>query len=579
MGPIDFRIGRKRLLRIAGVFVLALFVIAGTGLLAPPAFGAGMLKVGLLEEPKTLNIWLASDRWSRKVLSQIYQTLYIRDAKTLEFVPWLAKAAPQYDEKTLCYTVKLRPAKWADGSDLTSEDVAFTGRLIQEFKLPRYNSKWKFVKKIETPDKHTVVFYLKEPKAIFVSRTLTTPIVQKKEWAPIVEAAKKTEKPLTTLLNHKVEKLVGNGPFILKEWRQGAYLFLEKNEHFFGKGQEIAGRRLGPYLDGLIFKIFGTSDAAILALKKGSIDYFWWGIQAGYLEDLRKQEDIQLFTNEKSGLYYMGFNVRKPPFSDANLRRAIATLIDKDFVISRILQGYGIKMRSVVPPGNVFWYCPEVPVYGAGLKREERIKKAYEMLSKAGYTWEVPPVDAAGKVVRGEGLKLPGGKAMEKFTILTPPADYDPHRAMAGMIIQEWLRAVGIPASAKPMAFGSLIQQVKTRRDFDAFILGYGKLSLDPDYVRAFFSSKYDKPRGYNMSGYNNPEFDRIAEESAGAMDPFKRRDLVWKMQKIIIGDVPYIPLYNPKLVEGVQKGKFSGWVQMLEGIGNTWSFCQLKAE
>ncbi len=38
-----------------------------------------MLKVGLLEEPKTLNIWLASDAWSRKVLRLMYQTLYIRD--------------------------------------------------------------------------------------------------------------------------------------------------------------------------------------------------------------------------------------------------------------------------------------------------------------------------------------------------------------------------------------------------------------------------------------------------------------------------------------------------------------------
>jgi hypothetical protein len=41
--------------------------------------------------------------------------------------------------------------------------------------------------------------------------------------------------------------------------------------------------------------------------------------------------------------------------------------------------------------------------------------------------------------------------------------------------------------------------------------------------------------------------------------------------------DVPYIPLYTPDLIEAVRKDKFSGWVETLEGIGNLWSFCELK--
>ena len=573
MYPIE----RKPFYRMYLVVIFSTIFTLGILVYATHVRAATMLKVGLLEEPKTLNIWLASDRWSRKVLSQIYQPLYIRDPKTLEFVPWLAREAPVYDEATLSYTVKIREAKWSDGSELTSKDVAFTGHFIKEFKIPRYSSKWKFIKKIETPDKHTVRFYLKKPKAIFLTRTLTTPIVQEKEWLKIAAKARKTEKPLVTLLNYKVEKPVGSGPFVLKEWRQGAYLFLQKNKYFFGKDREINNRKLGPYVGGIIFKVFGTSDAAILALKKGSIDYFWWGIQAGYIEDLQKNKDIRIFSSDRSALYYMGFNVRKPPFSDVNLRHAIATLIDKDFIISRILQGYGLKMCSIVPPGNEFWYCPDVQRYGEGLTRKERIRKAYDILCKAGYSWESPPVDVSGKVVKGEGLRLPGGQPMKKFTILPPPADYDPHRAMSGMMTQEWLRAVGMPAFSKPMAFGSLIQQVKTRRDFDSFILGYGKLSLDPDYVRYFFHSRYDKKRGYDMSGYKNPDFERIADESAGTMDREKRRALIRDMQKIIIRDIPYIPLYNPKLIEAVRKDNVSGWVEMLEGIGNIWSFCQIK--
>jgi len=557
-----------------GMLILVLLSLC---LSATHSNAASNLKIGLPEGPRTLNIWLASDRASHQILSQIYQPLYKRDPDTLKLIPWLAEGDPVFIPETLSYKVRIRPAKWSDGSEVTSEDVAFTGRLINEFRVPRYVSRWNFIKKIETPDKRTIQFYLKEPKSIFLSRTLTTSIVQKKEWIQVVETARSSEKPLITLLNHKLVHPVGTGPFVLKEWKKGAYLFLKENKHFFGSGREIAGRKLGPYIDGIIFKIYTTSDAAILALKKGTIDMFWWSLQAGYLQDMREQKDIQVFSNEKSGLYYLGFNVRKPPFNDVSFRHAVATLVDKDFIVSRILQGLATKMNSIVPQGNQFWYCPNTPQYGEGLTREERIKNAYEILQKAGYSWQVPPVNSEGKVVEGNEIRHPDGRPIEKFTILTPPADYDPLRAMAGMIIQEWLRALGMPASAKPMAIGALIQQVKGSHDFDAFILGYGGLDIDPDWIRNFFHSSNDKPRGWNMSGYKNPEFDRIADKSASTLDREQRRKLIWKMQKIILRDIPYLPLYNPKIIEAVRKDNFSGWVETIGGIGNIWSFCTLK--
>ncbi len=569
--------GKKPFFKVICFFVFTLICIISSGFSGSRANAAHILKIGLMDEPKTLNIWLASDKWSGRVLSLMYQRLYIRDPDTLKLIPWLAEKAPVYDESNVSYTVKLRQAKWSDGSEFTSEDVAFTGRLIKEFKVPRYRSRWKFIKRIETPDKRTVIFYLEKPMAVFTTRTLTSPIVQKKEWVHVVEKARNSEKPLITLQNYKIKKPVGTGPFVLKEWRQGAYLFVQKNKHFFGTGQKICGRMLGPNIDGIIFKFFGTSDAAVLALKKGTMDMFWSGIQPGYLEDLEKEPEIRLLSNERSALYYWGFNLRKLPFSDVNLRWAVAILIDKEFIITRIVQGHAIRMDSVIPPGNKFWLCTDLPLYGKGLIREERIKKAYKILKKAGYTWKVPPVNRAGKVVKGKGIRLPNGEPMKKFTILTPPADYDPLRAMSGMIIQEWLKEIGIPVSAKPMAFGSLIQKVKYQHDFDAFILAYGRLDIDPDWMRKFFHSGQDKKRGGNKAGYHNLDFDRVADESAAAMDKEKRQNLIREMQKMILRDVPYIPLYAPDLIEAVREDKFTGWVETLEGIGNLWSFCELK--
>ncbi|HBN27287.1 MAG TPA: ABC transporter substrate-binding protein [Desulfobacteraceae bacterium] len=538
-----------------------------------------ILKIGLAEEPRTLNVWLASDANSKKILSQIYQPLYMSEPATQKLIPWLAKEHPVYNPETISYTVTLRKAKWSDGTDLTSNDVVFTANIIKDFRVPLYASKWDFVKKVEIIDKQTVRFYLTKPMAIFLTRTLTGPVVQKKEWEKIVQFAKKKEKPLKTLLNHKIEKPVGSGPFVLKEWRKGAYLYLKKNTYFFGQGIIISGFKLGPYLNGIIFKTFGTSDVAILALKKGTIDMFWKGIQPGYLADLQQNSDIRIFFSEKSALYFMGFNLRKPPFNDINLRRAVAAVIDRDFIVSRILQNYGTKLFSIVPLENKFWCCQDVDHYCESHPRDKRILLAYKTLRNAGYTWKISPVNLDGNIVEGKGIKLPNGNPMERFTILTPPADYDPHRAMSGMIIQEWLRDLGIPAYSRPMSFGSLIQTVKAKHNFQAFILGYGKLSLDPDYVRVFFHSKNDKPRGWNMSGYRNSCFDRLADQSKTVIDPNQRKKLLFKMQKMISRDLPYIPLYTPKLIEAVRKGKFTGWVEMQNGIGNIWSFCMVKPD
>ena len=529
------------------------------------------------QEPKTLNVWAATDVWSNKVLNQLLQPLYIREPKGLKLIPWLAAEDPIYDPDTLSYTIKIRPSKWSDGSEFTSEDVAFTGHVIKTFKVPRFISNWDFIKKIETPNKHTVRFFLSEPKALFLSRTLTTPIVQKEQWAPVCARAEKEAKPVSVLLKESGIRPISSGPFTFKKWEKGDHLLLEKNRHFFGSGKEISGFKLGPYVNGIRFRFVGDKDAAVLGLFTGSIDMFWWGLQESYIHDLESDPNIKVFTNEKSALYYVGFNVRKKPFNDLYFRKAIALSMDKPFILKRIVQGYAVVSNSIIPSSNTFWYDPNVPKYGEGFTREQRIRKAYKLLREVGYTWELPPVGADGKVEKGQGIRFPDGAPMETLTILTPPAEYDPKRAMVGNMVREWLSMLGIPVAAKSLSLGYLLPKVKKVHDFDFFVLGYGNLSLDPDYLRNFFLSTNNKPNGWNTSGYNNPKFDQIANASADALDINKRRELIWKMQDIIMEDVPWIPLYSPKVTEGVRQDRFTGWVEMVGGIGNRWSFCCIK--
>ena len=401
---------------------------------------------------------------------------------------------PVYDPDTLSYTIKLKDLKWSDGSSFTSEDVVFTGQIIRTFRVPRFIGNWDFIKKIEAPDKRTVRFFLKEPKALFLSRTLTTPIVQKKEWAPLCTAAQKAEKPLAALLGKKVDQPVSNGPFVLTKWEKGNHLLLEKNHRFFGTGKEVSGFNLGPYVDGIRFKLMGNTDMAVLGLFTGSIDMFWWGLEENYIHDLDSHKDIKVFINPKSALYYMGFNVGKKPFNNVSFRKAVALSIDKPFIIKRIIQGYAALSNSIIPSGNTFWYDPNVPTYGETLSREERIRNAYKLLRESGYTWELPPVTPEGNVVKGQGIRYPDGTPMQTFTILVPPAEYDPRRAMVGNMIQQWLEMLGIPVVTNSLGLKHIIKKVKKEHDFDCAVLGYGTFPWIPIIYGIFSSPKTTSP-------------------------------------------------------------------------------------
>ncbi len=569
--------GIREVLR--GFYRFGLILIVALALLSVAAApsGGAVIKVGMKDEPKTLNPFRASDTWSRNVVSRFYEQLYTREPQTHKIIPWLAEGYPKYDETTNTAIVSLKKTKWEDGSPLTAHDVVFTGNVIREFKVPRYHYAWRFIKELEALDDYRVKFVLEKPMAIFMPRTLMTFIVQRKKWEPVVAEARKAEKPLRHLLLHEVRQPMSCGAFKFVKWARGAYVRIERNENFFAKGMEIGGKKVGPYVDGILFKFYGSMDSAILALKKGDIHYYWTSIQAGYLKDLEKDKRFKVFKSDKSGVYYMAFNVRKAPFSDKAFRQAVAYLIDKDFIVIRVLQNEGQRMDNIIPPGNRYWHNPNTPQFGKGMTRHERVKKAYEILKAAGYTWEKPPIDGKGKICKAKGLKMPDGQELRPFDILTPPADYDPHRAMAGMLIQQWLKQVGIPASAKPSSFGSIVQQVKVKREFDAFILGWGKLAIDPDYLRTFFHSTQDRPRGRNPMGYHNDWYDKIADESACTMDEAKRRELIFKMQEFIVEEAPYIPLYVPYVVEACRIDQFTGWNVDLNGVGNHWSLLFIK--
>jgi peptide/nickel transport system substrate-binding protein len=586
---------RRRL----NIYILGLtLALVGLMLVGSGPSHAATLKVGLMDEPKTLNPFAARDVWSAKVLTFLYQRLYYREPKTDELVPWLASDQPVWDPDTNTVTFHLKEAQWADGSPFSAEDVLFTADLIRRFRLPKYYRNWDFVTKVEAPDPHTVRLTLEQPMAILYDRTLSTFIVQKKHWAPVVEKAEKAlqealaaqqaqgkagnealeaalAKPLEILTTYSNDNPESMGPFTFKQWQKGAFVHLVRNERFFALNGGIAGHPVGPHVDDILMKIYGNMDTAILALKKGDIDYLWWSIESGYLKDLEKDPDIKIFSTLKSGYRYLSFNFNRPPLGDKIFRQAVAYLVDKAFIVQRVLHREGVRLDTVVPPDNAIFFNPDTPTYGKELTWKAKVQKAHDMLVEAGYSWEVEPVpgELTGQYLSvGKGLKMPSGEPVPSMNLLTPPADYDPQRAQAGNLIQQWLQGFGVPINWRPMSFGAMIKQVRKEQDFDMFVSGWS-LGPDPDYLRSFFHSGSSR----NSGGYNNPLFDELVVKQATIMDVQERRQLVFRLQQILMEDLPYIPLYVPINLEGVRTDRFQGWVDMQGGIGNLWTFLQVK--
>ena len=310
----------------------------------------------------------------------------------------------------------------------------------------------------------------------------------------------------------------------------------------------------GPHAESTIYSIYGSQDAAVLALKKGDIDFMLnpLGLSTGLQEQLRGEQGLTTVENSSDGVRYLGFNFRKAPMDNKEFRQAVATLIDKEFMVETVLQGVAIPMYTMVPEGNGAWYNPDVPLIGKGLTRAERISASVELLKSAGFTWETEPrVSEDGQFVeqQGEGLLMPDGQPVPAMEVLAPSAGYDPLRSTFAIWIERWLNEIGIPLKANLTGFNVIVEKVFDQQDFDMWILGWG-LSPFPDYPENFFHSRNSELEGHNPGGYSNAEFDRLADQLLAETDLEAARQQVFEMQAFIAEDLPYVALFDTPIVE-----------------------------
>ena len=333
----------------------------------------------------------------------------------------------------------------------------------------------------------------------------------------------------------------------------------------------------GPYSDNVVFSIYGSQDAAYLAMADGEIDYVInpLSLARGLKEQAQRGEGIQTYTNSDNGLFYLAFNMRKDPYGFPEFTQAVDIIIDKEFVANSVLQGSVTPTYSVVAPGNSFWY-KEVETPYVGMSREDRVNLAVQVLKDAGWTWETEPAwnDDRVDVDPGTGLRMPNGQPMPDTTILGPGPAYDPQRASFNQWISEWMRELGMPVTSELTGFNTILNPVFVDADFDLYILGWS-LTLYPDYIVDFFHSKNDTAVSGNLNtpGYVSAEFDAAADAFLSETDIQQAQVKAFEMQDLIAAGRPYIPLFVRQSIDLIRSNVFLPYTDTLGGIADALGF------
>jgi ABC-type transport system substrate-binding protein len=345
-------------------------------------------------------------------------------------------------------------------------------------------------------------------------------------------------------------------------------------------GEETLRFTKGPYAPNIIFSIYGSQDAAFLALADGEVDYVLnpLGLARGLKEQAMKGEGIKTYTNADYGMYYLAFNMRKYPQSLPEFRQAFDIVLDKEFVTDKVLGGVVYPMYSAMPPGNAFWHNADVPKPYVGLSREERVNMAVQLLKDAGWTWEVDPAWNADTVDvdPGQGIRMPNGEPMPELTILGPGPAYDPLRATFNQWISEWARELGMPVKSELTGFNTILNPVFVDADFDMYILGWslGNIAF-PDYFNNFWHSRFDTAvsGNNNTPGYNNPEYDALMDEFMATGDLERAREIIFEAQLMLAEDRPYICLFYKQVDDLARQNIVFPYTEVLGGIENNQGF------
>ncbi|MBI3129052.1 MAG: twin-arginine translocation signal domain-containing protein [Candidatus Tectomicrobia bacterium] len=403
------------------------------------------------------------------------------------------------------YTFQLRKGVQAHhgAGELTSADVKWSLERLRDKRLTSiFRGRYEGIDGIETPDKYTVRFHLKEPDGLFLSKMMNF------RGGYILSRGKATDDVGTNYMWSPV----GTGPFqVVQVKPKEAYIF-ERHEKYF---------RGTPKIRRYEFRIIPDINTRILGLRRGELDAIYLAtLPKRLLDSLKSDPNISVDIPDSDYAASLHFNLRMKPMDDIRVRKAIAYAINRK-EIADLFRPMARELYSVIAPACVGGLKPEeVP---AELRYDYDPNKAKALLAEAGYR---------------SGLQLE--------TAVSPL----PHIQRPIQVIQQHLAQVGI--QLKVNVVEQTIYLRGSRQDKYPFVSYGGKRFPHAyDHLFEWYHSKSDvtlPTRQTNISHYGNigGSVDKLIEEMGRISDTKRQVELAKQAQIQILKDLPAYPFYTP---------------------------------
>ncbi len=467
-----------------------------------PKYG-GTYRRPLSNDPSTLDPALISDMYGFTVAQQMFDGLVQYDG-TLAIIPAIAQSW-RGSRDGLSWTFYLRKGvKFHNGREVAADDVIYSYTRILD---PKTNSKAaevfskvkgakEFVEGRERTvsgfralDRYTVQIELTEASAPFVAGLAIG-------YAKIVP--KESVDELGPAFGSRP---VGTGPFKFVYWKKDGEIVLEANQSYYG------GR---PFLDRLEYRIYPGAP-----MDKMFADFERGGLEDTYVPstEVERAQDNRRFHFVKRpalGIRFLGINTSQGPLANPLVRQAFSYAIDREALVRDIHKSQYKAGQGFLPPGT-YGYDPEFRPYPFDPQR------ARILLAKAGY---------------------PNGKGLPVFQIwssVRPPNIEREHE-----VIKQYLADVGIRVEIQYNtdwpAFKTLVQEGKLP------IFRWGWMADVPEPDNFLYNLFHSRGRT-NLTGYRNPQVDRLLDRARAEQTYLKRIELYRDAERLIMADAPVIPL------------------------------------
>lgn len=485
---------------------------------------ANELRFCLRAEPKTFDPLKVDDDASLAIRYLTGGVLIRANRQTQALQPELAESwKVSKDDREI--TFKLRQGvRFSDGSPFSPQDVAYTVNRLMD---PALHS--------STGDafrsgNSTVATKLLGPNQIAVTFS-----------APVIGLATLFDQVAIMSSRAANKEAAVLGPFMVSEYKPGSSILLKRNPNYWKK--DAQGRQL-PYLDAIRLDIQPNRDVEVLRFRRGELDLIN-SIDTEYYDRLKASSpNVVHDAGASLDSEFMWFNqVANAPipaykrnwFRSTNFRKAISGAINRADLSRVVFNGHAQPGVGPVSPANKFWFNNH--------------------LKPESYSTQ-----AALQRLQADGFKLQNGTLRDKdgnaveFSIVTNAGNK--YRERMAVMIQEDLGKIGVKVNVVTLDFPSLIERIAQKFNYEAAILGFQNVDLDPNgQMNIWLSSAEDhawNPQQKKPETLWEAEIDRLMREQASASDPKKRKAAFDRVQEIVFEQAPFIYLINKDALSAV---------------------------